>query len=160
MRDFQQLGFKTAHSTDSGFCVHDFVMLPCQLQLDCDNCDEHVCVKGDQIKTAHIRERLSLSRELLQKAEVGVADRRRGADRWLRHHRTTVERLEKLVAILDDPSIPVGAIIRLSRTHGASLIDSAAIAALGPLNDRSAEDLTARQVLARVDQLQLAGSSQ
>jgi hypothetical protein len=37
-----------------------------------------------------------------------------GADRWAAHQRVTVERLEQLTSILDDPSVPVGAFITLA----------------------------------------------
>lgn len=45
--EFLQLKFPTAHTTELGFCIHDWTMLPCQKHRDCINCTEHVCLKGD-----------------------------------------------------------------------------------------------------------------
>lgn len=134
IQQFKSLGFLTAHTTECGFCVHDFVMLPCQLMGDCDNCEEHVCVKGDEVRTKHIKRRLAVARELLESAEVFVTTGRKGADRWLEHHRKTVARLSCLVEILDDPSTPEGTLIRLDGTGGSTLIEAAVQQALGPLN--------------------------
>ncbi len=38
---------RTGHVTEFGFCTHDFVMAPCFKAMDCLNCSEQVCVKGD-----------------------------------------------------------------------------------------------------------------
>ncbi len=42
----------TAHTTEIGFCLHDFSGSPCELHLDCLRCTEHVCVKGNCHKGA------------------------------------------------------------------------------------------------------------
>jgi hypothetical protein len=158
IRDFKKLGFATAHVTETGFCVHDFVLLPCQLQMQCDDCDEHICVKGDDAKTGRIKQRLANSEDLLRRAEVGVAQGRRGADRWFNHHKKTVERLSKLVAILDDPKVPTGALIRLNRCSGASLIEAAAARALGPLDRSSSSAPAASALFSQVKQLEISAN--
>jgi len=55
--EFARLAIKTAHTTDFGYCIHDFVMAPCELHADCLNCVEHVCVKGDAAKTVAVRQK-------------------------------------------------------------------------------------------------------
>jgi hypothetical protein len=112
--EFLALEFPTAHVTEIGFCVHDYTMLPCQLHRDCVSCNEHVCVKGDQEKTRRIRHKLEVAEGQLRRAEEAKADGYFGADRWHDHHVATVRRLRKLVAILDDPSVPEGSLIRLT----------------------------------------------
>jgi hypothetical protein len=112
--EFARMLVPTAHSTEVGFCVHDFAALPCQLHRDCVNCPEQVCIKGDTAKTARLRQRLAADRQLLMKAESAAAKRIHGADRWLVHHRTTVQRLEQLLALMEDASIPDGTVIRLA----------------------------------------------
>ncbi len=53
---FAELKILTAHTTDLGYCAHDFSMLPCQLHRDCSNCDEHFCIKGDHVRECAIRQ--------------------------------------------------------------------------------------------------------
>lgn len=48
------------------------------------------------------------------RAEQALEDSYAGADRWLEHHRLMVERLRNLVMILNDPNVPIGAVIQLS----------------------------------------------
>ena len=112
--EFAALQVPTAHSTDIGFCIHDFTMLPCQIHRDCINCNEHVCIKGDQAKTQRVRQRLAEAHRLLAAAEAGERDGFEGADRWREHHKSTVARLEELCRLLDDPSIPEGSVIQLA----------------------------------------------
>ena len=123
-KDFLVLKFPTAHVTEFGFCVHDWVATPCPRHLDCINCTSHVCFKGDRAKTERIREQLCQALELLNQAEQANQDEYTGADRWLEHHRVTVERLEQLIKILDDPEVPDGAVISLSVKGEYSAIGS------------------------------------
>lgn len=111
--EFMQLEFPTAHTTEIGFCVHDFTMLPCQKHRDCINCSEHVCVKGDARKTQRIIEQLEIAEDQWRRATEARADGYFGADRWAEHHQATVERLRALAQVLNDPSVPVGALIRM-----------------------------------------------
>ena len=101
------------HTTEIGFCEHDFTMLPCQLHRDCINCIEHVCVKGDAKKTLQIHRQLDDARRYLDKAQDGVREGFEGADRWRDHYRETVARLEELCRLLDDPDVPDGTNIKL-----------------------------------------------
>lgn len=112
--EFLQLKFPTAHTTELGFCIHDWTMLPCDKHRDCINCTEHVCLKGDIKKTEWIRQCLIDAEAQLMCAEQALVDSYAGADRWLEHHRLTVDRLKNLVMILDDPNVPLGAVIQLS----------------------------------------------
>jgi hypothetical protein len=121
-REFATLQIPTAHSTDIGFCIHDFTMLPCQIHRDCINCNEHVCIKGDNAKAQRVRQRLAEARRLLGAAEAGERDGFDGADRWRDHHQATVARLEELCRLLDDPSIPEGSVIQLANPMADSAV--------------------------------------
>ena len=48
-----------------------------------------------------------------------------GAEEWVRAHRGTIDRLEQLLAIILNPSVPDGTLIRLSRSGQYSLIEQA-----------------------------------
>lgn len=112
--EFARLRAPTVHVTDIGFCIHDFVMSPCQRFRNCISCEDLVCVKGDPQKTHSLRERLGDIRGLLIEAEkareVGYA----GSERWIEHYREVAERYEQLHAFLTDPAIPDGTVIQLA----------------------------------------------
>jgi hypothetical protein len=115
--EFAQLKVPTAHTTELGFCIHDYTMSPCEIHGDCINCEELVCVKGDSFRNAQVKRQLEESRNLLERAESADADGHYGAARWVVHQRATVERLDQLCAILDDPTVPPGAFITLVRPN-------------------------------------------
>lgn len=112
--EFARLVIPTAHTTDFGYCVHDYTASPCQLHLDCIHCDDLVCVKGDVEKAEAMRQRLEEAQELMRKAEAAAGEGYSGSDRWIEHHRSTVDRLSQLSKIMGDPSVPEGAVIQLS----------------------------------------------
>jgi hypothetical protein len=121
--EFARLRIPTAHTTDLGFCVHDYTMSPCQLHRDCIHCEDFVCVKGDNEKTIRLRQNLEEARELLRKATDAVGDGYAGGDRWLVHHQSIVERLSQLFSIIDDPRVPHGAVVQLAPPRVANRLD-------------------------------------
>lgn len=118
--EFARLKIPTAHTTDYGFCIHDYTMMPCDQHADCINCNEHVCVKGDERKAAMVKRRLREAQDLLARAKAATSDGYYGADRWMEHHQHTVVRLTQLAEILDNPAVPVGAVIQLADVPGGS----------------------------------------
>jgi hypothetical protein len=121
--EFARLVIPTAHTTDLGYCVHDYTASPCQMHMDCIHCQDLVCVKGDVEKTAMLRQRFEEARVLMQKAETASSEGDLGSNRWLDHHRSTVDRLSQLCRIMDDSSVPSGAIIQLATPRMPSRID-------------------------------------
>lgn len=130
--EFARLRIPTAHTTDLGFCVHDYTMSPCQLHRDCIHCEDLVCVKGDEEKTIRLYQNLDEARELLRKAEDSVGEGYAGGDRWLVHHQSTVERLSQLCLIMDDPNVPLGAVVQLAPPHGGNRVSDSSRIALPP----------------------------
>jgi len=129
--EFARLKIPTAHTTDLGFCVHDYTMAPCQLHLDCILCEEQVCVKGDEVKQAKLRTQLAEARKLLADAKEAVKKGYVGGDRWMEHHLATTERLSQLCEIMDNPDVPVGSIIQLSNLRMPSQVVQAEEQRLG-----------------------------
>lgn len=125
--EFARLMIPTAHTTDIGFCVHDYTMSSCLVHMDCVNCQEHVCVKGDSSKTSRLMQQLVEAKDLLAKAEAAASDGYYGSDRWLEHHRLTFERLRQLIEIMEDPKVPVGSVIQLNNVKSPSRIERAVI---------------------------------
>jgi hypothetical protein len=122
---FATLKVLTAHTTDLGYCIHDFSMLPCQIHRDCINCDEHVCVKGDQVREQAIRLHRKETTALLASAKEALAEDEFGANRWVEHQSMTLQRLNQLCSILDDPTVPDGAIIQPAGVTPASRLEQA-----------------------------------
>ena len=112
--EFTKLNIPTAHSTDFGYCVHDFSLLPCQAHQDCLNCREHLCVKGDPEKERRIKILIHETQDLLLKAEQAESEKLAGAHRWVEHQKHTLQRAEQLIQILEDPVLPQGSVIRMS----------------------------------------------
>lgn len=121
--EFGRLRFPTAHTTDIGFCVHDYTMSPCELHRDCLNCQDLVCVKGDISKTERLRARLTEAKRLLNHAEHARSEGYAGGDRWQVHHLGIVERLTQLCAIMDDLNVPNGTCIQLGQQSSPMAIE-------------------------------------
>lgn len=122
---FKELEISTAHTTDYGYCVHDFAMSPCQLHADCMNCNEQVCVKGDDHTEFKTRAMLNETEKLLDQARQADSEFFYGASRWVEHQTMTVARLRELIEILDNPLVMPGAVIRLTHVKAASRLEQA-----------------------------------
>lgn len=120
-----QLTVGSAHISDYGMCVHDYAMSTCQVHRDCLNCNELVCIKGDDVKTERLRWRRDRIRQLLSKAEADAQESTYGAPRWVVHQRRTLEHCEQLLAILEDPKVIDGAVVRLEGVEPASRLAQA-----------------------------------
>lgn len=116
--EFARLKVPTAHTTDLGFCIHDYTMSPCQLHAECIRCEELVCVKGDDVRTRRLRDRLAEARHFQEQAEDAIKEGYAGSDRWSEHHEETVMRLGQLLSLMDDPEVPMGSVIQLSPSLG------------------------------------------
>lgn len=123
---FAELKIVTAHTNGLGYCIHDFTMLPCQIHGDCINCNEQVCIKGDVAAEANLRQMQLETRTLLEKAKAAMDEEEYGANKWVRHQAITLERLDQLIAILDDTTVPAGSVIQLSGVVPASRLTQAA----------------------------------
>ncbi|WP_229503653.1 integrase [Massilia putida] len=123
--EFARLKVPTAHTTDFGYCIHDYVMTPCQMHRDCLNCGEQVCIKGESEKEKRIRQAHDEATRLLAMAEQAETEGELGASEWAEHHRAQLARTSALLDILDNPLVPRGAIIQLMPTDTRSRLDQA-----------------------------------
>lgn len=112
--EFARLKVPTAHTTDFGYCIHDYSMLPCQAHQDCLNCDEHVCVKGEPEKEERLKLLIGETKQLLAKAEEDQSLQLAGVHRWIEHQTRTLARAEELQRIIDDPAVPAGSVITIN----------------------------------------------
>lgn len=121
--EFRSLGLTAGHTTEYGWCRHNFASEPCQMYRDCMNCQEHECVKGEAAKEANLRLLKSETEYLLRQAKASLSDEEYGADTWVKHQTATLERVNSMLSILEDQEVSVGARIRLDVTN-APLITS------------------------------------
>lgn len=113
MQEFNTLEHAAVHVTEFGYCVHDYILSPCEKYRDCVNCTEQVCIKGDEEKLTRLKERLSKSEKLFSIAEKDISEGNMGVDRWYQSHEKKIKRLRELVSILENPDIEDGAQVKL-----------------------------------------------
>ena len=113
VQEFNLMEKGIAHVTEFGYCIHDFIMSPCQKYRDCLNCSEQVCVKGDDLKFRRLLDRYALEKQQFERASKAIEDGDYGADRWYESKKRTIERLEELISIMKSDHIEKGALIRL-----------------------------------------------
>ncbi len=123
--EFLNVKIITAHTTQNGYCLHDFAQMPCQVAGDCMNCDEHVCIKGDLQAEQNIRSLQIELTQLQEAAREAFSTEVLGAAEWYHQQTKTLERVNQLIAILDDPEVPQGAVIQLSGVIPPSRIEMA-----------------------------------
>lgn len=114
------------HATEIGFCEHDFAASPCAMFMECLHCTKHVCVKGhDPRHLDRVTLAVESARRSLIEAEAALSKEYEGSEDWVRAHEETIERLEQLQAILADPTVPDGSLIRLAKSGRYSLVEQA-----------------------------------
>lgn len=123
--EFARLKIPTAHTTDFGYCVHDYVMSPCQLNADCLGCEELICIKGEMAKEDNVRKSLAEAELLAEKAQIAVQNKEFGAEEWLVAHLGKVTRLRELVKIFDDVSVADGAFIHQAAPNRPTRMEQA-----------------------------------
>jgi hypothetical protein len=124
--NFQMAAGTAAHTTEYGWCMHDFASEPCQLHRDCINCEEQECIKGDEHKERNLRSLKAETEFLLKASKEALSEAEYGADAWVVHQTQTLERVVALLKILEDPKVPVGARVRLNLA-GVPLITDAGV---------------------------------
>ncbi|CDG80802.1 integrase [Janthinobacterium agaricidamnosum] len=117
--EFNGVGIVVAHTTDYGWCTHNFASEPCQMYRDCINCEEQECVKGEEYKETKLRQLKNETEYLLNEAREALNGEEYGADTWVEHQTKTLERVDALLSIIDDPAVPVGARVRLNLDNAA-----------------------------------------
>lgn len=138
--EFRGLGLTAAHTTEYGWCRHNFASEPCQMYRDCINCQEQECVKGESHKEANLRQLKSETEYLLKQAKVALSDEEYGADTWVKHQTITLERVNLMLSILENPEVPEGARIRLDVSN-APLITADNVKPIRVLKGRKGQAL-------------------
>jgi hypothetical protein len=105
---------QTAHVTEFGACVHDYIMSPCSKHRDCINCEDQICIKGDDVKLARLKVRLEREYMFIEGDKKAMGDGLLNADRHYHKRLTTIQRYKELIRILSDENVPDGSAVKLS----------------------------------------------
>lgn len=111
-----KLAHGAVHTTEYGYCVHDYILAPCSKYFDCINCSEQICVKGEKQKLERLKSLLNTTEDLVDKAKDAISEDELGADKWYQHQTKTLERVKGMIALMENPELPDGSLIR---TYGA-----------------------------------------
>ena len=122
-KDYRDVGFAAVHTTPYGWCAHAIASEPCQKYRNCINCEEQVCIKGEAHKEGNLRQLKEETAYFLGQAREALTDEEYNADTWVKQQTMTLERINMLLAVLEDPAVALGAQIRLDLTN-APLITS------------------------------------
>jgi hypothetical protein len=115
--EFRGIGVPAAHTTEYGWCHHNFASEPCQMYRDCINCEEHECIKGESHKLDNLRKLKDETELLLNRARDALKDEAYGADLWVAHQAKTLDRVVALLEVMENPMVPLGSRIRLSSSN-------------------------------------------
>ncbi|MCG3689365.1 hypothetical protein [Aliarcobacter butzleri] len=145
--EYTQLKVRTAHKTDFGICIHDFSMMPCQLHMDCLNCTEQICIKGDKRSNDKIRQRKAEVEEALVIAKKAQAEGHVGAYRWIKHQSIELEKLTQLCNIFDNKNVEDGTLIQITDASSLSQNEQAQIRHKETVGELSIELVEMRELL-------------
>ncbi|CDT25316.1 integrase [Vibrio coralliirubri] len=111
--------------TELGVCEHDFSMLPCTSNGDCETCKELVCIKGMENSLDNLKKREIEVASQLKKSqdsrEMGVF----GADRWISAHGWRLSHIRTKIRILEDENTPDGTPVRIPEEYDPSPVKEA-----------------------------------
>lgn len=111
--EFANIKIITAHTTEFGYCIHDYAQSPCQVHQDCMNCNEQACIKGDLRAEENLRKLQIELKRLQDDVRAAFDEEVLGAAEWYAYQSKTLDRVNQLIAIIDDPEVPIGAVVQL-----------------------------------------------
>ncbi len=144
-QEFNTLEQAAVHVTEYGYCVHDFIMSPCEKYRDCLNCREQVYIKGEVEKVTRLKGCLVKSERMFTIARKAMEEGDIGADRWYQYHEKTVIRLRELIGVLEDPRVPDGAQIKLKGNDFSQMrrvAEKKSLERIEKKNEQSLDDTT------------------
>lgn len=104
----------TAHLTDIGYCLHNYMQSPCPIMENCVQCQESVCIMGELRSREAVERLLTESTRLTNAAQMDMDQGMDGAADWVKVHLEREAVLRNLLAILNNPNIPDGTPITLN----------------------------------------------
>jgi hypothetical protein len=125
---FQDIGKDLPGSaivTELGVCEHDYSMMPCGHNGDCEICKELVCIKGmegslENLKKREIEVASQLAKSITDR-DMGVF----GSDRWITPHGWRLAHIRTKIRILEDEKTPDGTPVRIPEEYDPSPVKEA-----------------------------------
>lgn len=128
------------HRSRYGLCRRSWRIGPCNKFADCLNCSELLMCKGDKVAVETIKaDRENLVRTF-EAAHMAIESGERSASRWTEMAAPQIERLDRLITVLNDPAVPDGSPIEIVGTdfnHERTLVHEKAESAGVKLLDRT-----------------------
>lgn len=114
------------HTTEFGFCEHEYTLSPCLKYRDCNNCELEVCVKGD-LKTLGRLKGYYKKLELVVKRDQHNIDEGEleSDDQSYLYHLLKLARVGQKIEILESDNVPDGSLIRLKNPMDITSFDRA-----------------------------------
>ena len=106
--------------TELGVCEHDFAMIPCQRNGDCETCKELVCIKGFSSSLELLKVREVQVAAQLEKAQQSHKMGAFGADRWVSSHGWRLAHIRTKIRLLEDENVLDGTPIRIPDVYDPS----------------------------------------
>ncbi|WP_149086625.1 integrase [Pseudomonas prosekii] len=100
-------------TTQYGICSHDWALTPCEKFSDCLNCSELLMCKGHRRSIEAIQNERNQVAENFYAAEAKILSGEAVATRWFEAHKRSLYRLDRILEVIQDPSIEDGSIIQM-----------------------------------------------
>lgn len=133
------------HRSRYGICRRSWRAGPCNKFADCLNCSELLMCKGDKLSAEIIKQDRDNLVKTHTAAQQAIANGERAASRWTEKAEPMIGRLDQLLAILNNPQIPDGSPIQITRqdfSHEMIIVSEKAKAAGVQLLDRNKLGIT------------------
>lgn len=111
--------------TELGICEHDYAMIPCTHNGDCETCKELVCIKGFSSSLELLKKREKEVEGQLNKAMKDREYGAFGADRWVSSQGWRLSHIRTKIRMLEDDSVPDGTVVRTPDEYDPSPVKEA-----------------------------------
>ena len=111
--------------TEFGECKHSYIDQPCLKHRDCVNCNELICIKGDEERLARLEEQYKKQKLLLKGDKLALDEGVPNAEQWYRRRLLTVARCEELIKWLKSDKTKIGDRIKISDAEEVTHLDRA-----------------------------------
>lgn len=120
--EFPSIKVISAHTTELGYCIHNFANEPCPLHGDHIHCEKSVYIKGDRECENNIRCLHKETESLLDIAKTALAEEEFGVDKWVADYKSVLERTTQIIGFFENSEVANGAGIVLAGPNGVSRV--------------------------------------
>lgn len=116
--EFREAIFQNIHTTDLGYCIHDYASIPREAPPECATCSGLLVPKGSPKALAKAEQFLNEEEWLVQQAKKELAEGTYGVSPWLEHHLYKLDQLRRIVALHHDPKTQDGDLFQITPPRG------------------------------------------